>query len=96
MSIAIAQNQMTIARFESACPRLDRWGSGSNPRFLRRRSRQAWRKRCLSADTGLVLSPKVSASRRKTSDVSLVRQGLEAGLFGAYLIVFLACLWMLG
>lgn len=95
MSIAIAQNYLTIDRFESTLPRLDRWGSGSNPRFLRRRSRQAWRRRSLFSEQGAA-SSKVSSSRRKQSDVSFLRQGLEVGLFGAYFLVFMACLWMLG
>lgn len=97
MSIAIAVNHMTVTRFESTPPGLDRWGAGSNPRFLRRRSRSPWRKRSFANEQSGVRSRcRLISSACKKAEPSILRQGLEVGLFGTYFLVFLASLWMLG
>lgn len=86
---SFAHAQMSVARFESPTPSLDRWGHGSNPRFLRRRPRNGWRRRDFRGQL-----PGRSAERQPSR--SWWRQGIEAGLFGTYFVVFLASLWMLG
>lgn len=97
MSIAIAVNHMTVTRFESTSPGLDRWGTGSNPRFLRRRSRSPWRKRSFASGQSVAKSRcRPLSSACKKAEPSILRQGLEVGLFGTYFLVFLASLWMLG
>ena len=89
------QNQLSATRFESRLESMDRWGHGSsnNARFLRRRPRNGWKKRglesCLPAATRPQLRPNEVPS-------SVLRQSVEVGLFGTYLIIFLASLWMLG
>jgi hypothetical protein len=100
------QNDLSVTRFESRLESLGRWGSGSNPRFLRRRPRNGWRKRDFESQlqaqtsrecTPVVLSQAITriTMRVRKSD-SMLRQGLEVGLFGTYLLIFLASLWMLG
>lgn len=89
MSAIAVQSDLSVSRFESRIATLDRWGRGSNPRFLRRRPRDGWRRRTLDSQLR-----QVAPSQEKGD--SMLRQGLEVGLFGTYLLVFLACLWMLG
>jgi len=83
------QNHLSQARFESRVESLDRWGRGSNPRFLRRRPRNGWKRRTF--DATLCAYVPVLPERP-----SLLRQSLEVGLFGTYMLIFMASLWMLG
>lgn len=85
------QKSLALTRFESRLESLDRWGSGSNPRFLRRRPRNGWKRRCFASQLPLKAKP-VQPKKRD----SLLRQSLEAGLFGTYMLIFMASLWMLG
>lgn len=85
-------NQLSATRFESPLQSLDRWGHGSsNPRFLRRRPRNGWKKRDLEQAAAVRSAPRV-----RPAQPSLLRQSLEVGLFGTYMLIFLASLWMLG
>lgn len=88
MNASFAHAQMSVARFESSLTSLDRWGHGSNPRFLRRRPRNGWRRRSLESQ--------MKSSQRASQFRSVLRQGVEAGLFATYFVVFLASIWMLG
>ncbi len=90
------QNHLSSTRFESRLESLDRWGSGSKPRFLRRRPRNGWKKR--SFESQFLAKPAAGNSPRvrKADSVSMLRQGLEVGLFGTYMLIFMASLWMLG
>lgn len=85
------QKSLAMTRFESRLETLDRWGTGSNPRFLRRRPRNGWKRRNFASQL---------PSRPRTSDDfkanSLLRQSVEVGLFGTYMLIFMASLWMLG
>ncbi|MBS2038416.1 hypothetical protein JST97_25785 [bacterium] len=84
-------NQLSATRFESPLQTLDRWGHGSsNPRFLRRRPRNGWKRR------GLEQAISAKPQRVRPAQPSLLRQGLEVGLFGTYMLIFLASLWVLG
>lgn len=76
-------------RFDSPRATLGRWDTGSNPRFLRRRSKDGWRRRNLSrlVEMGREMLP---------SGGSMWKQGMEAGLFATYFCVFLASLYALG
>lgn len=89
------QNQLSVTRFESRLESLDRWGHGSsnNARFLRRRPRNGWKKRGLESCLPALARPQ---PRPVEVEPSMLRQSVEVGLFGTYLIIFLACLWMLG
>lgn len=79
-------NQLSLTRFESRLQSLDRWGHGSsaNARLLRKRPRNGWKKR-----------PQASA-RVHEEQPSLLRQSIEIGLFGTYMLIFMASLWLLG
>ncbi|MBX3168905.1 MAG: hypothetical protein KF760_15960 [Candidatus Eremiobacteraeota bacterium] len=83
-------NQLSVTRFESRLPSLDHWGQGSSGtiRFLRHRPRNGWKKR----------GKKQAAPQRlvASEQPSLLRQSIEIGLFGAYMLIFMASLWMLG
>lgn len=85
-------NQFSVTRFESHLQPLDRWGQGSSSsRILRQRPRNGWKKR----PTDRVAQPRpVLRSREETP--SLLRQSVEVGLFGTYMLIFMASLWMLG
>lgn len=87
-------NQLSVTRFESRLPSLDRWGHGSSgiPRFLRHRPRNGWRKRVQEQS----VSPRNHIIRVREEQPSLLRQGVEIGLFGTYMLIFMASLWMLG
>ncbi len=86
-------NQIATTRFESPLQSLDRWGHGSsNARFLRRRPRNGWKRRGL--EQALPVRP--TAPRAQPAQPSLLRQSVEVGLFGTYMLIFLASLWMLG
>jgi hypothetical protein len=86
-------NQIAATRFESPLQSLDRWGHGSSsPRFLRRRPRNGWRRRGLEQ----ALPARPVAARPRPAQPSWLRQSLEVCLFGTYMLIFLASLWMLG
>jgi len=89
------QNQLSATRFESRLESLDRWGQGSsnNTRFLRRRPRNGWKKRGLESCLPVLAR---AQSRPVGVEPSMLRQSVEVGLFGTYLLIFLASLWMLG
>jgi hypothetical protein len=87
------QSHLSSTRFESRLESLDRWGSGSNPRFLRRRPRNGWKKR--SFESQVPVRSAARPSRQASKVDSLLRQSLEVGLFGAYMLIFMASLWML-
>lgn len=84
-------NQLSVTRFESCLPSLDRWGHGSssNTRFLRRRPRNGWKRR-------EQLAPRRPIVRGCEEQPSLLRQSVEIGLFGTYMLIFMASLWLLG
>lgn len=86
-------NQLSVTRFESCLPSLDRWGhhSGHN-RFLRHRPRNGWKKRSQEQ----AAAPRVATRRRQEQQPSLLRQSVEIGLFGTYMLIFMASLWILG
>ncbi len=85
-------DQLSVTRFELRLPSLARWGhhSGDN-RFLRHRPRNGWKKRGQAQAT-----PARVMARAREEQPSLLRQGIEIGLFGTYLLIFMASLWMLG
>ena len=89
------QNQLSATRFESRLVSMDHWGHGSsnNARFLRRRPRNGWKKRSLESCLPAAARPQ---PRPVEVPSSVLRQSVEVGLFGTYLIIFLASLWMLG
>lgn len=85
-------NQLSVTRFESRLPSLDRWGHHSgNHRFLRHRPRNGWKKRGQEQ-----AAPARVVARVREEQPSLLRQGVEIGLFGTYMLIFMASLWMLG
>ena len=86
-------NQLSLTRFESRLQSLDRWGHGSsaNARFLRRRPRNGWKKRAQEQ-----VLPQRASTRVHEEEPSLLRQSIEIGLFGTYMLIFMASLWMLG
>lgn len=85
-------NQLSLTRFESRLQSLDRWGQGSNnARFLRRRPRNGWKKRGQEQTL-----PARSTARVREEQPSLLRQSVEIGLFGTYMLIFMASLWLLG
>ncbi|MFN8612396.1 MAG: hypothetical protein U0931_32925 [Vulcanimicrobiota bacterium] len=85
-------NQLSVTRFESPLQPLERWGHGSsNHRFLRRRPRNGWKRRSVEQ-----VIPARPAPRVRPAQPSLLRQSMEVGLFGTYMLIFLASLWMLG
>jgi hypothetical protein len=85
-------SQFSVTRFESCLQPLDRWGQGSSSsRLLRRRPRNGWKKRALEQ-----AAPARQVTRLREEPPSLLRQSVEIGLFGTYMLIFMASLWMLG
>lgn len=84
MNTSLAHQNRAISRFESRLESPNRWGSGSNPRFLQRRNRKNWRQRKFESH--------VSSA---ASGESWWKLGLETGIFATYFLLFLGSLWML-
>lgn len=81
-----------LARFEQGCTPLYR--HEGNPRFLRRRPRNGWRRRDMRSLTAQAGTSEKTSLRSEFK--LLLREGLEVSLFGTYFLVFLASLWLLG
>jgi hypothetical protein len=81
-----------LARFEQDCTPLYR--CDNNPRFLRRRPRNGWRRRDRRSLTAQ--SDRCERASLRSELRLLLKEGLEVSLFATYFVVFLGSLWLLG